>query len=100
MEMTLLTGAEATAARQQRGLTIAAVCKISQPKKGEWSVPSQSGMGRYKVRMGDAPHCTCPDHETRACKCKHIFAVEYMLQREFNFDGSTTVTERLTVTAE
>jgi transposase len=99
METILLTGAEATEARQQRGLAIAAVCKITQPKQGEWSVPSQSGMGRYKVSLGDAPHCTCPDHETRACKCKHIFAVEYMLKRETNSDGSTTVTESLTVTA-
>jgi hypothetical protein len=45
----------------------------------------------------DAPHCTCPDHETRGVKCKHIFAVEYAISCERNQDGSTTVTETVTV---
>ena len=42
-------------------------------------------------------HCSCPDHEDGGFKCKHIFAVEYVIQRESNSDGSTTVTETLTV---
>src|SRR5439155_9859823 len=33
------------------------------------------------------------------CKCKHIYAVEYVIKREHNIiDGSTTVTESVTVT--
>jgi transposase len=85
--------------RQQRGLMIAAVAKITQ-KDGTWLVPSQSGSGKYKVRMdGSYTTCNCPDYETNACKCKHIFAVEFALMREQNADGSTTVTERVTVTA-
>lgn len=69
-----------------------------------WSVPSQSGAGQYTVTglptdvSAAAPHCTCPDYETRAVKCKHIFAVEYVIQRETNVDGSTTVTETVRVT--
>jgi hypothetical protein len=83
--------------RQQRGLEIAATAKIAK-KGGAWLVPSQSGKGRYTVCLDPAePHCSCPDHEDGGHKCKHIFAVEYVLQRERNSDGSTTITETLTV---
>ncbi len=83
-------------ARQQRGLEIAALAKITR-KKGQWSVPSQSGKGRYTVDP-KKEHCNCPDHETRGVKCKHLYAVEFVIQREFNFDG--TVTETATVTIQ
>lgn len=89
--------------RQQRGLEIAARCRVVRRGLG-WSVPSQSGAGKYTVTGlpfsmdGDAPRCTCPDYETRAVKCKHIIAVEYVIERERNRDGSTTVTETVRVT--
>src|SRR2546426_8543209 len=68
--------------REQRGLRIAATCKLTK-KGGIWLVPSQSGHGRYTVSLDpEAPHCTCPDHETRGLKCKHIFAIEFALKRE------------------
>jgi len=83
--------------RQQRGLEIAATSNLVR-KGNDWLVPSQSGKGRYTVsRDAHEPHCTCPDHETRGVKCKHIFAVEYVISREENDDGSTTVTETVTV---
>lgn len=83
--------------RQQRGLEIAATANIVRAG-ASWTVPSQSGKGRYTVRAdNDVAHCTCPDHETRGLKCKHIFAVEYAISRERNSDGSTTVTETVTV---
>src|SRR5215208_2715190 len=67
-------------ARQQKGLEIAALSKIT--RKGEfYLVPSQSGNGQYKVQLGP-DGCTCPDFQTNRAKCKHIYAVEYMLQRE------------------
>lgn len=73
--------------RQLRGLQIAAKAKIVR-KGVVWSVPSQSGAGRYEVSVdAEEPHCSCPDHETRGVKCKHIFAVEYVIQRERNADG-------------
>ncbi len=86
-------------ARQQRGLQIAAICKLQQ-KGGIWIVPSQSGKGKYTVCHPDPtnPHCTCPDHETRGGKCKHIFAVEFALLREQNPDGSETVTDTVKIT--
>ena len=43
--------------------------------------------------------CTCPDHETRGVDCKHIYAARFVMRRERNPDGSTTVTESLTLTA-
>lgn len=85
-------------ARQQRGLEIAARSKIEQDH-GAWVVPSQYGPGKYRVRLdGESPRCTCPDYELREQKCKHIFAVEYVQEREQHMDGSTTITETLRVT--
>lgn len=85
--------------RQRRGLEIAATANLV--RKGDvWIVPSQSGKGKYTVcPHNDAPHCTCPDHETRGVKCKHIFAAEYAIRREHNADGTTTITETVMVQA-
>jgi transposase len=84
--------------REQRGLQIAAACRIDH-KGGIYLVPSQSGKGKYTV-CPDAqnPHCSCPDHETRGVKCKHIFAVEFVMKREENPDGSVTITRTATIT--
>lgn len=85
-------------AREERGLVIAAVCNIV--KKGKvWLVPSQSGNGKYTVCPDEqCPHCSCPDHETRGVKCKHIFAVEFAIKREQSVDGTITETETVTMT--
>src|SRR5580693_7547452 len=54
----------------------------------EWSVPSQTGFGRYRVWfvLGQA-RCTCPDFKGRATQdegepCKHAFAVLDLRLRE------------------
>jgi hypothetical protein len=86
-------------AREQRGLEIAATVKLR--RKGDvWTVPSQSKNGRmYQVDVhGDEPTCSCPDHETRRVKCKHIHAVEYSIRRETRPDGTVTVTKTVRVT--
>ncbi len=81
--------------REERGLALADAAKISRNGEG-WVVPSQAGRGRYTVTLtGDSPRCTCPDHEIRGQKCKHIFAVEHTMKRETKPDGTTTVTETL-----
>ncbi len=47
----------------------------------EWSAPSQTGFGRYRVWfVGDLARCSCPDYDKRAgqtvpAPCKHIYAV-------------------------
>lgn len=87
--------------REQRGLEIAAKSKVERIGD-RWFVPSQSGHsrdGKYIVRPDISnPTCNCPDHETRNVKCKHIFAVEFTIQREYTSDGQTeTLTETVTV---
>ena len=80
--------------REQRGLAIAATSNLTR-KGGVWLVPSQSSNKHYTVCPDpENPHCTCPDHETRGVKCKHIFAVEIVVKRET--DGTETVTVRQT----
>jgi transposase len=84
--------------REQRGLAIAATCKITK-KGGVYLVPSQFGKGQYTVCPdATAPHCSCPDHELRGGRCKHIFAVEFFVKREQNPDGTETVVSTVTVT--
>lgn len=83
-------------AREQRGLELAERTRIRQDGE-QWIVPSASGDGRYSVSLAEQ-RCTCPDHEMRRVKCKHIFAAEYTIQRQTEADGSTTVTESVHVT--
>jgi hypothetical protein len=66
---------------------------------GLWLVPSQSGSKEYTVNPNpESPSCSCPDFEYRQQRCKHIFAVEITLKREYTNDGQTqTVTETVTV---
>ena len=85
-------------ARQERGLQIAATSRIEKNKVG-WKVPSQSGNGSYVVNLDHGePFCTCPDFEARHQPCKHIHAVEYVIQRETKPDGTVTYTEAIKVT--
>lgn len=82
-------------ARKQRGLQIAKTSRIEQTEEG-WKVPSQSGRGHYIVTSnGDGAFCTCPDYETTRCKCKHIFAVEFIVTGEVNNEGTITITKTI-----
>jgi SWIM zinc finger len=84
--------------RQQKAIEIAAKSKLT--RKGDtWLVPSQSGPKKYTVDPNpQGPNCTCPDFEARQLPCKHIFAVEIVVQREYSDDGETrTVTETVMV---
>ena len=79
--------------RQKRGLEIAKTSRIEQTEKG-WKVPSQSGKGFYLVLCdGVGAKCECPDHEKTKCKCKHIFAVEYIITEEVDNEGNVTITK-------
>jgi transposase len=86
--------------RKHRGLEIAALARIDKVD-GLYVVPSQYNprQTKYKVNYGETPTCTCDDFSTRGCRCKHIYAVEFYLQREttHHADGSTTVTENVTI---
>lgn len=84
--------------REIKALQIAAKSKLT--RKGDvWMVPSQAGHGEYEVNPDpQSPRCSCPDHEFTQARCKHIYAVEYVLERETTADGQTVVTETVTVT--
>jgi transposase len=84
--------------REARGLVIANTSKIEKNLIG-YKVPSQSGNGTYIVNLDHgSPFCTCPDYEKRQQPCKHIHAVEFVIQRETKPDGSTTYTKSVKVT--
>ncbi len=79
-------------------MMIAATKKIDR-KGDSWIVPSQNGTAKYIVRPdAEKPFCSCPDHEALGIKCKHLFAVEFVKQRELFPDGTETVTQTVKVT--
>jgi hypothetical protein len=84
-------------AREERGLIIAALCKLKHD--GEtWMVPSQSGAEKtYRVNV-QAGTCTCPDHAETGFKCKHVYAVEFTIKREVAADGTVTESKSVTFT--
>ncbi len=85
-------------AREERGLVIAQNSKIVKTPVG-WKVPSQSGNGSYVVNLDHGhPFCTCPDFEKRQQPCKHIHAVEFVIEKETKPDGTTTVKKSVKMT--
>ena len=67
--------------RQMRGMAIAARVNVKKTPVG-YRIPSQSGNGHHIVSVGDSPYCSCPDFELRQHPCKHIYAVEFVIQRD------------------
>jgi transposase len=87
-------------AREERGLQIVLFARYQITKKGGvWLVPSQTGQGpKYTVCLdAEEPHCSCPDHAETGRRCKHIYAAEYVYQRQLFDDGSVAETETITV---
>jgi transposase len=85
-------------ARQQRGLALVASKRklIKHVAGARWMVPSQTDTGGYVVDV-DAQTCSCPDHEERGTKCKHIWAVLFVKQEVALPNGATvTVEQRIT----
>ena len=78
-------------ARKERGLQIAKTSRIVHNTEG-WKVPSQSGKGYYLVASnGHETTCNCPDCQTRDVKCKHIWAVEFIVTHEVDVEGNVMV---------
>ena len=83
---------------QERGLAIANSNTVKQNKLG-WQVPSQSGNGTYIVNIDkDEPFCSCQHFETTHNKCQHIYAVEFITQKEIRPDGTIIETKSMKVT--
>lgn len=84
--------------REERGRVLAKDKRIKHLAGSTWLVPSAShNSGGYVVNTLDAS-CTCPDHEERRTKCKHLWAVEFSQTVETAPDGSTVVTESVKIT--
>ena len=68
------------ARRRQRGMAIATLVPIRKSRAG-YKVPAQSGYGtHFVIPDPEDPYCSCPDFEERLAKCKHIYAVEFLLR--------------------
>lgn len=83
-------------ARQERGLKLSADKRIKKITDTVFMVPSATHKGTYAVDVA-AKTCTCPDHEETRGVCKHLWAVEYVRQQVTDANGTTTVSETLTV---
>lgn len=83
--------------RQARGERIAKRGQIKE-SRGHWLVPSESMNIKYTVDLANGGWCSCPDHDERGVKCKHIWAVELTIQRETNEKGEVTETRTLRAT--
>lgn len=83
-------------AREERGLVIAALCKLNKTAD-DWLVPSQSGEKIYRVNAQQQT-CTCPDHTEHGHKCKHLYAVEFTAKRETDRNGNVIETQAITFT--
>src|SRR4030042_999047 len=82
---------------QERGLIIEKSDRVERNKLG-WKVPSKSGNGIYIVNIDDSePFCTCGHFETTHKKCQHIYAVEFIEQKEKRPDGTEVVTKTMRV---
>jgi len=83
---------------EERGLAIANSDTVRKNKLG-WQVPSQSGNGTYIVSLDHGePFCTCQYFEAEHKKCQHIYAVEFIVQRETKPDGTVTETRTMRIT--
>jgi len=83
---------------QERGLAIANSNTVERNKLG-WKVPSQSSNGTYIVNLDHGePFCTCQHFETTHKKCQHIYAIEFIVWREHQPDGTETITKAVRVT--
>jgi transposase len=76
--------------RKERGTLLAQnhEDEIQRTTQG-FQVPSQTTeQKQYTVETGKDWKCSCPDHQERECKCKHIWAVELTVTRKVDEQGN------------
>ncbi len=79
--------------RELKGLEIAARCRVTFAS-GIWSVPSQSGSGRYKVILkSEGDSCECEDFTLTGKPCKHVHAARIVRERDGGKPGPTIDTD-------
>jgi transposase len=85
--------------RQERGLVIAATCRLHRNDDGTWLVPSQTNRETVAYRVDlQAKTCTCTDHTEGGFTCKHYYAATFVHQRDVLPDGTVIETQTLTFT--
>lgn len=85
-------------AREQRGLIIAATCRLNRLDDGTWNVPSQSHAETiYQVNL-ETKACTCPDCKENGFICKHYYAAQFTFKRDILPDGTRIETRMVAVT--
>lgn len=77
--------------RKQRGYVIAQTKKIEN-KDGVWLVPSATIPNKvYRVALTiEGTKCNCEDFKERGVRCKHGWAVDFIITRTIHKGGSTT----------
>jgi len=86
-------------AREQRGLIIAATCRLNRQDDGTWLVPSQTNREAVAYRVNlEAKTCTCPDHVEGGFICKHFYAASIVHKRDVLPDGTVIETKTITLT--
>lgn len=86
--------------REQRGLIIAATCRLNRLSDGTWLVPSQSaksGTATYRVDLVQKT-CTCLDHTEGGNTCKHFYSAMIVHKRDVLPDGTVIETKTITLT--
>jgi hypothetical protein len=84
--------------REQRGLIIAAACRLNRLPDRTWLVPSQSKPDSfYRVNL-EAKTCTCPDHTEGGHTCKHFYTASNAFKRDVLPDGTLIGTKTITLT--
>lgn len=90
--------------REQKGKQIAQRAHIKRDGN-LYLVPSQNGHGKYKVNP-EKQTCSCPDYDFRRQPCKHLFAVQIVIEKTESTkttvteNGKTTTTETVKVTRQ
>jgi len=83
-------------AREERGLVIAAKCRLAKTSEGVWLVPSQTvATQTYRVNL-EAKTCTCKDCTEGGFVCKHQYAASIVHTRETLADGTVVETKSVT----
>src|SRR5438105_14814326 len=85
-------------AREQRGLAIAAMCRLKRNDDGTWSVPSQTHAETiYRVNL-ETKACTCLDCTDGGFQCKHYYATSIVHKRDVMPDGTVIESKSLVLT--
>src|ERR1700752_3470118 len=86
--------------REERGLIIAATCRLNRMSDGTWLVPSQShkdGGSAYQVNLKEKT-CTCKDNKEGGKTCKHYYASRIVFQLDLLPNGTVIETRSVTLT--